>query len=224
MERAYPALKIKREREEQNELYNSTPKTFLLRATTNSQPHLIHRASELPDGKMADIAKLFSEQFRPALMKWASAYSNRIPFDLSDVTLDKFHSTLGSHMFTFMISNTTLTFMLDRNGNNPRVGYMMVRQAAVAMNQLPAPGTQPDLNTSVTASQVLDMVQADTGVTFKPNEVIIRPTAKASALNGGAFVDLLPTGADPNNALNYKLSMTFDSSGKLVDYERDPQF
>ena len=125
-------------------------------------------------------------------------------------------------MFTFMIGSTPLTFMLDKNGENARVGYMMVRQAAVAMNQLPEPGTQPDLNVPLKSSQVSDMVAADTGTTFKPNEIIIRPTGKASALSGGAFVDILPTGADANNALNYKLSMTFDSNGILVDYERDP--
>jgi len=228
MERAYPWLRIQREREEQLAEFDAATKATYeasLRVTaTNSQPHLIHRAGELPDGQKADIAKLFKEKFQPALMKWAAAYSNRIPFDVSAVTMDKFHSTLGSHMFTFMIGDTTLTFMLDRNGENPRVGYMMVRQAAVAMNHLPAPGTKPNLDAPVTSSQVLDMVAADTGITFKPNEVIIRPTGKASAMNGGAFVDILPTGADPNNFMNYKLSMTFDSNGKLVNYERDPHF
>ena len=219
-ERANPVMKVQREREEQIESFNTATKNVM--AATNAQPHLIHRASELPDAQKADIAKMFKEKFHPALLKWAAAYSNRIPFDVSDVTLDKFHSTLGSHMFTFMIGDTTLTFMLDQNGNNPRVGYMMVRQAAVAMNNLPAPGTQPNLAVPLTPSQALDMIQADTGTAFKPNEVIIRPTGKASALNGGAFVDILPTGADQNNFMNYKMSMTFDSNGTLVDYERAP--
>jgi hypothetical protein len=219
MERANPAMKIQRERDEQIEAFNAATKKV---PVTNSQPHLVHRASELSNEQKDDVAKLFKEKFSPALMKWAAAYSNRIPFNISEVTMDKFHSTLGSHMFTFMIGDTTLTFMLDRNGENPRVGYMMVRQAAVAMNNLPAPGTKPNLTAPITPSQVLDMVQADTGKTYQPNEVIIRPTGKASAMSGGAFVDILPTGADPNNFLNYKLSMTFDSSGTLVDYERDP--
>ena len=222
MERAYPALRVKRERGEQMEAFNLTAKKIMLRAVTNAQPHLIHRASELPEQQMDDIAKLFKEKFQPALVKWAEAYSNRVPFNLSAVTMDKFHSTLGSHMFTFMLDDTTLTFMLDRNGENAHVGCMMVRQAAVAMNQLPPPGTQPNLVMPVTPSQALAMIDADTGTTFKPNEVMIRPTGKASAMNGGAFVDILPTGADQNNFMNYKLSMTFDSNGMLVNYERDP--
>ena len=222
MEKANPAMKVQREREEQIEVFNLTAKAIMRRTMKNSRPHLIQRGSELPTEKMTDIAKLFKEQFHPVLMKWAAAYSNRIPFDVSDITMDKFHSTLGSHMFTFMLGNTTLTFMLDRNGQNARVGYMMVRQAAVAINQLPAPGTMPNLALPITPSQALNMVAADTGTTFKPNEVIIRPTGKARAMNGGAFVDILPTGADPNNSLNYKLSMIFDSNGKLLNYERDP--
>jgi hypothetical protein len=223
MERANPTMKVQREREEQMQAFDTGAKK-LLASATNSQPHLIHRLTELSDGQKADISKLFNEKFSPVLMRWSNAYSNRIPFDVSQVTMDKFHSTLGARMYTFMIGDTTLTFMLDQNGENPCVGYMMVRQAALAMNRLPAPGTQPSLATPITSAQVLDMVNADTGTTFKPNEVIIRPTGKASAMNGGAFVDLLPTGADPNNFLNYKLSMTFDSNGMLVDYERDPNF
>jgi hypothetical protein len=68
------------------------------------------------------------------------------------------------------------------------------------------------------------MVAAGPGTAYKPNEVIIRPTGNAGAMNGGAFVDILPTGPDQNNCMNYKLSMTFDGKRKLVDYERDPSF
>lgn len=100
----------------------------------------------------------------------------------------------------------------------------MVKQAAVDMNRLPSPGAIPNLNSPVTVAQVLDMVKTDTDVEYKPNEILIRPTGKAGAMNGGAFVDILPTGADGNNFLNYKLSMTFNSDGKLVNYERDPRF
>lgn len=222
MEQANPAMKVQRQRDEQIEALYATAKEIMRRTVTNSQPHLIHRGSELPNEKLTDLAKLFNEKFQPVLTKWAAAYSNRIPFNVSDITMDKFHGTLGSHMFTFMLGDTTLTFVLDRSGENAHVGYMMVRQAAVAINQLPAPGTQPNLALPLTLSQALNMIAADTGTNFEPNEVIIRPTGKSSAMNGGAFVDILPTGADPNNVMNYKLSMTFDSNGKLLNYERNP--
>ena len=215
-------MKVQRQRDEQIEALYAAAKEIMRRTVTNSQPHLIHRGSELPNEKLTDLAKLFNEKFQPVLTKWAAAYSNRIPFNVSDITMDQFHGTLGSHMFTFMLGDTTLTFVLDRSGENAHVGYMMVRQAAVAINQLPAPGTQPNLALPLTLSQALNMIAADTGTNFEPNEVIIRPTGKSSAMNGGAFVDILPTGADPNNVMNYKLSMTFDSNGKLLNYERNP--
>ena len=44
------------------------------------------------------------------------------------------------------------------------------------------------------------------------------------ALNGGAFVELLPTGADPNNGLSSKIDLVFGSDGNLVNYDRDPFF
>jgi hypothetical protein len=68
------------------------------------------------------------------------------------------------------------------------------------------------------------MVQADSGVQFKPNEVIIRPTAASCGINGGAFVHTVPAGSNPHNALSSKIDMVFNSDGKLVNYDRDPFF
>jgi hypothetical protein len=50
------------------------------------------------------------------------------------------------------------------------------------------------------------------------------PTGAATSLGGGAFVDILPTGADPNNFLNSKLSMVFGPDGHLVTYLRNAMF
>lgn len=183
------------------------------------------RAADMTAAEKADLEKMFYDQFRPALERWFAAYEGHLPFRLEDVTLDKFHSTLGNHMFSFMIGDTTLTFVTPRESNqSAKVGYLMVREAVLDMKQLPSKGFIPNLTLPISREDVIQMVKKDSGVEFKPNEVIIRPTGKSSALNGGAFVDLLPTGADPNNALNYEISMVFDATGKLVNYERDPSF
>jgi hypothetical protein len=234
MEKINPWLRVARLREEDAEKFNSEAQRKLAQdiqngkvvsSPTNSWLHNSLRLSDMTNEQKANLARLFTEKFRPALEHWSAAYSNHIPFNVADVTLDKFHSTLGSHMFTFMIGSTTLTFVESRESSAPaKVGYLMVRQAAVDMNSLPKSGFTPELTLPVTADEIIRMVKADSGGEFKPSEVIIRPTGKASALNGGAFVDLLPTGADPNNALNYKISMVFDAGGKLVNYERDPSF
>ena len=192
---------------------------------TNTSSQFITKKADMTDEQKKNLARMFTGKFLPALEHWSAAYSNRIPFDVAEVTLDKFHSALGSHMFTFMLGSTTLTFVDSKDpAASAIVGYLMVRQAAVDMNNLPKPGFMPELNLPISTDEVLRMVKADLGVEFKPNEVIIRPTGKASALNGGAFVDLLPSGADPNNALDYKISMVIDANGKLVNYERDPFF
>jgi len=92
------------------------------------------------------------------------------------------------------------------------------------MNRLPGNGFVADLTVPVKTEDVIRMVNADTGVAFKPSEIKIKPTAAACALNGGAFVNVLPTGADPNNGLSSKIDLVFDHNGKLINYERDPFF
>jgi hypothetical protein len=100
----------------------------------------------------------------------------------------------------------------------------MTRNGARDLNRLPRVGFVPDLTRPVGREDIIRMVKADSGIEFKPNEVLIKPTAAACALNGGAFVDVLPIGADPNNFLSSKISMVFGPDGKLVNYERDPFF
>ena len=184
------------------------------------------RTSGMTEDEKAELAKKFEEKFKPAAERWFKAYEGRIPFRPEDFALDKFHSRLGSYMYTFMI-NSDITFTIqdsrDPNGT-AKVSYLMSRKAAVEMNQLPGNGFVPDLKVPISREDVIRMVKADSGVEFKPNEVIIKPTAAACALNGGAFVDLRPTGADPNNALSSKVSMVFGPDGNLINYERDPFF
>jgi hypothetical protein len=219
-ERLHPILKEIRLAEEKNGNDRYAPPPAAVPHSAN-----FARAADMTEIQKSDLARLFKDKFRPAAEHWFAAYTNRIPVGLSEITLDKFHSKYGARMYTFMLGDTTLTFVEPRNPKEPaKVGYFMVRQAAEDMNRLPQQGFVPELNLPISSAEVIDMVKADSGVEFKPSEVIIRPTGKASALNGGAFVDLLPTGNDPNNFLNYKISMTFDSNGKLVDYERDPNF
>ena len=174
----------------------------------------------------AELAKKFKEKFLPAVEKWFNAYEGHIPFRPEDLTLDKFHSRLGDYMYTFMIDrDTTFTIQDSKDPKGvAKVSYLMSRKAAVEINSLPGNGFVPDLTIPIKREDVIRMVKADSGVEFTPNEVLIKPTAAACALNGGAFVDILPTGADPNNALNFKISMVFGPDGNLVNYEKDPFF
>jgi hypothetical protein len=105
-----------------------------------------------------------------------------------------------------------------------KVAYLMVRSGAMQLKANPGPGAVPDLSVPINREEIIRMVKADTATEFKPNEVIIRPTGAACVLKGGAFVEVIPTGADPNNGLSSKISLVFGPDGKLINYERDPFF
>jgi hypothetical protein len=180
------------------------------------------RLADLTPDERAQLAKLFHDLFRPAAERWSAAYEGRIPFALDEFTLDKFHGRLGSHMYTFMIGDTTFTMLQAQE--SARVSYLMTSKAAAEMNSLPGQGFVPNLKPPVSREEVIRMVKADSGVEYKPNEVLIRPTAAACALNGGAFVRILPTGADPEDGLSSVIDLVFDAEGRVVNYERSPLF
>lgn len=190
---------------------------------TRAASSFTKRASDMTEEEKAKLAKDFKEKYRPTVEKWFQAYSGRIPFEVGDFTLERFHSCLGDYMYTFMIGDTTFTVQ-DSPKLGLKVSYLMTRKGAVDLNSMPGNGFVPDLTVPVTREEVIDMVKSDSGKEFKPNEVIIKPTAVACAVNGGAFVSILPTGKDPENGLNKKISMVFGSDGKLISYVRDPFF
>ena len=184
------------------------------------------RADDLTAEQKTELAKKFESTYKPVVQKWFSAYEDRIPFRIEDLTLDKLSERIGKdesfYLYTFVVDGTTFTIQ-DSKGT-PKVSYLMTRKGAQDLNQLPKQGFEPDLTLPVTKEDVIRMVKADCGVEFKASEVEIKPTAAACALNGGAFVDILPAGADPNNGLASKIDLVFDHNGKLINYERDPFF
>jgi hypothetical protein len=194
------------------------------------RPHLpqgrmeVKRMNDFTDTEKTELTNLFNTKLRPAAQRWFAAYSNRVPFNLDDLTLEKFTNRLGkrARLHTFVMGDTTL--VIQDTSDTAKVCYMMSRKGAVALNNLPSPGTIPDLSMPVTRADVSGMVKADTGVQFKPNEIVMRPTAAASGVNGGAYVNVISTGDDPNNGLSSKVTLIFGADGKLVNYERLQSF
>lgn len=187
------------------------------------QQSFAKRAADMSEDERAKLAQDFKEKYKPTVENWFKAYEGRIPFAQEEFTLDSFHSRLGDYMYTFMIGDTTFTIQ-DSRKLGLKVSYLMTRRAAKELNQMPGKGFVPDLSVPVSREEIIRMVKTDTGIEFKLNEVIVKPTAAACAFNGGAFVDILPSGADPENGLNNKISMVFGADGKLVNYTRDPFF
>ncbi len=175
------------------------------------------------DAERAEFAKKFRDKFRPAINKWCEAYDGRVLFDPKEVTLEKFHSLMKPNLYTFVISGITLTIQEPKQGP-AKVFYMADGNALQSLNSLRADDSKPDITVPITKEEVISMVKADSGVEFKRNECIIKPTGAAGGLAGGASVDMLPTGADPNNGLSSKIDLVFRADGKLVYYDRDPFF
>ncbi len=226
MEKVLPWLKLERQHDEAhaNEKIKLAQQLSQsgFKVITNPPPAVIRREEMSPDQR-EKLARNYQEKYLPLARKWFAAYEGRLPFDLDDFKLETFHSCLGGYMYTFMIGDTTFTIQ-DSPKLGLKVSYLMTRQEAVQMNSLPKPGFVPNLTVPVTREEVIRMVKADAGVEFTPHEILIKPTAASCTLNGGAFVDILPAGKDPNNGLNYKISMVFNAAGKLVNYVRDPFF
>lgn len=154
-----------------------------------NRPH-VRTVIEMTEDEKAEFAKVFDEQFKPAVEKWFKAYEGRVPFQLDDLTSDKFVERIGRnssfYLYTFVFDG--ITFTIQDSDGKAKVFYMMTRKAAIEMNSLPGDGFVPDLSVPVNREEIIRMVRADSGVEFKPHEVIISPTGAACALNGGAFV------------------------------------
>jgi hypothetical protein len=239
MERLHPYLRKARLREEKDEKELAAERAKFAKqireGKTNQVPPLwpgpncwhspSRMAADMTEAQKADLAKKFAEKFQPTLEKWFAAYEGHIPFKADEVTLDTFESAFGSRTFTFAMGDRRLSFLMPWGTNQTvRVSSFTIRNAGMTFSGVSSDGTAANPNLPVTTGEVIRMVRADSGVEFKPSEVIIRPMVKAGALDGGEWVQLLPTGADPENFLNYKISMVFDADGKLVEYGRDPAF
>jgi hypothetical protein len=169
----------------------------------------------------ADLEATFSAKIKPAVVKWCSAYAGHLHFPPEALTIDKFKEKIGRSpnftIYTFMLGSTTLCFQ-DSNGRVV-VNYLSAPEARQLM-QFPA-GTPPTMEMPVTRTDIIKMVKQDSGTEFKPADILLKPAGAATALNGGALVDIAPLGGDPNNGL-CKLSLVFDHDGALAYYCRDP--
>ena len=179
------------------------------------------RASEFTQAEKKELATLFKVKFRPAITNWSAAYENHLPFRPDDVTFENFHSRLGKNLYTFMVGDITLT-IADSPDGAAHIFYLMTRAGALELNKRPSLGAAPNLSVPVQRQDVIRMVKADTGITFSPNQVVIKPTGAASSLMGGAFVDIGPDAGNGayRSFTKSNLSMVFGADGNLVNYQR----
>lgn len=175
------------------------------------------------------FTNLFVTKLKPAAEKWALVYSNRVPFNLADLTPDKVVRRLGrgnSSFDSYIFVMGDITFGIQVFGGDTYVNYLASRQAAMAQITMPNLTDAPDLSMPVTREQVAQMVQADCGQQFPPNEVTLTPTGESGSLMGGADAEV---GKEVNNPLyrefsisNADFSIVFAKDGTLASYLRTP--
>jgi hypothetical protein len=205
-----------------------TPIPVTQKEATPTQPNLptnlLHavRASDLSASEKEEVAKKLRDKFRPAMERWAKAYGDRLPIQPGDVTLDKFADRIGDSLYTFVLGDFTLTF--NESKDSAKVSYLASRRALIQLNKSPT-GEAPKTDLPVTREEIARMVQVDTGVSFKPNEILMAPTGIGFAMNGGANIRIgppkiaLPAVSGPD-----KLDIVVGPDGKLAYYMRDPFF
>lgn len=178
------------------------------------------RAADMTEEEKAVLAQKFGKNFRPAIAKWCSVYSNRIPFTAEDVTLQKFHSVLGGYLYTFMIGDTTLTIKDSKEG--ARVFYMATRDGLGQLNSVPPEGTARNLSMPVTREEIVGLLKADSGIEYPPDQIQIHPTGASGSLEGGVSVE---AGGITGNGVFRAMTLTnldfvLGPDGKLVYYLR----
>jgi hypothetical protein len=171
--------------------------------------------ADLPAQAKAEFLSNFPTRYRSALTTWCDAYAGHVPFSPDAVTPDKLAERVGagsSFEYIFIVDGVTLGIQ-DKNGI-AHVSYLNAPQPTNLMHL--SDGTQaPTLTTPVTREQVSQMLVADAGTAFTPQEIRMVPTGLSSALNGGVHVNV---GGDPNNGFSWKYTMVFGPDGNLAYY------
>jgi hypothetical protein len=174
------------------------------------------------------LTNVFEMKLKPAAEKWFSVYSNRVPFNLAGLTMDKFVRRIGKdsnyRAYTFVVGDTT--FGIQEFHGSTYVNYLASRRGVVAMNNVPKLSGPADLSMPISRDEVIELIQADSGVRFPPNEVTLTPTGESGSLMGGANVQVGKEVNDPNGrkftTTSMDFSIVFGSDGKLAYYLRTP--
>ncbi len=187
------------------------------------------RPSEFTEEEKRAFTNMFVTRLKPAAEKWASVYTNRVPFNLADLTPDKVVDRFGwgdSRYDAYMFVMGDITFGIQEFHGDTYVNYLASRRGMGAMNTLPKLAGPADLSMPVTREQVIDLMEADSGKRFPPNEVTLTPTGQSGSLMGGATVEVGKDASNPEfthvTTKETSFSLTFGPDGKLVYYERDP--
>jgi len=178
------------------------------------------RYSDFSDAERAEFQSNFVARYKPALDKWANAFSGRVPFSPDEITPDKFAERIGPtaryHEYIFVVDGITIG-VADKVGTAARVDYLNAPTQTRQLATIPTSGQPPIATVPITRDEIIQMLYADGGVQFKPSDIRITPTGISGSLNGGAYIGV---GGNPDNEASWDYDIVLGSDGKLAFYLR----
>ena len=178
------------------------------------------RYSDFSDAERAEFQSNFVARYKPALDKWANAFSGRVPFSPDEITPDKFAERIGPtaryHEYIFVVDGITIG-VADKVGTAARVDYLNAPTQTRQLATIPTSGQPPVATVPITRDEIIQMLYADGGVQFKPSDIRITPTGFSGSLNGGAYIGV---GGNPDNEASWDYDIVLGSDGKLAFYLR----
>lgn len=186
------------------------------------RPRLRLPASKMTSADRAVFEKAFPEKIKPAMERFAKVYAGRLPFDVKHVKPDKLADCIlpdqdEGRAYVFVINGTT--FGVTYNHGSVFVNLLMA-PGAQPLFQLSG-GSKTPMEPSVSRDEILNLLKADSGNVFPPDQIAIRPAPAGSPMNGGVSVDVGKGVNDANMAFDdIKYSMVFDPKGMLCCYAR----
>jgi hypothetical protein len=185
--------------------------------TTIHRQKLKTRFSEFASDEKTTFETDFAEKYKPAITKWANAFGKHVPLNPDNVTPDKLAERVGRNTsyneYVFVVDGITLG--VREKKSIVEVDYLNAPKQTQQLAKLPDGSQVPIINSPVSREEILQILKAEGGTQFQPNEVRIIPTGLSGSLNGGAFVNV---GGDPERGGTWKYDMVFDSEGKLGYY------
>ncbi|HET7625006.1 MAG TPA: hypothetical protein VFM25_07040 [Verrucomicrobiae bacterium] len=174
-------------------------------------------ASDFSEDEWSQFLSDFKRRYKPAVSNWCAAYEGHIPFSSDDVTPGNFVERISKNSsfaeYVFVVNGITLAVQVS--GSAVRVDYLNDPRQTRKLASLPAKADAPITSMPVSREDMTKMLKEDSGISFAPAEIRMKPTGFSGKLNGGAFVHV---GGDPENGASWKYDFVFGQDGKIAYY------
>jgi len=216
-----PQKKDEKPKVNQNESAVPAP---ILNLTVSNPPSLRKfpirkRASEFTAEEKSEFSDNFQKRYKTAIQSWAKAYGPHIPLDPDGITLEKLVERVGAdssfNEYVFVVDGITISIR-DSKGI-AQVAYLNDPTQTQKMQVIPRRAMPPGSEMPLQRQEISDMVLADGGSQFTPDQIRMTPSGFSGGLDGGAIVHI---GGDPRNGATWKYDLVFGADGKLAYYLR----